>query len=133
MANAFTTQIIVDGPRNAVVKLTGILDTSNLAITTAIDLSTLTQGGTQPQPTAVCIHQIEYTITGQLEVQLLWNATTDVVIIALAHGQADFKFKNFGGLQNNAGAGKNGNIDILTTGWASGTQTFSIVLTMVKQ
>lgn len=132
MANAFTTQILVDGPRNAVVKITGILDTSNLASTTAIDLATLTQGSTATAPTAVCIHHVDYSISDQLEVQLAWDATTDEVIMPLA-GRGRLMFKDFGGLQNNAGVGKTGNINILTTGWASGIQVFSVVLEMVKQ
>jgi len=132
MANAFATQIIVDGPRNAIVKLTGILDTSNLSSTTAIDLTTLTQGSTQLKPNAVCIHHIDYSISDQLEVQLSWDASTPVVIMPLA-GRGRLMFKDFGGLQNNSGAGKTGNITILTTGWTSGTQIFSVVLEMVKQ
>ena len=132
MANAYTTQIIVDGPRNAIVKITGILDTSNQAQTLAVDLSTLTQGSTQLKPSAVCIHYIDYSITDQLEVQLSWDATAQQVIMPLA-GRGRMSFKDFGGLQNNAGAGKTGNINILTTGWTSGTQVFTVVLEMVKQ
>lgn len=132
MANAFSTQILVDGPRNAIVKVTGILDTNNLALTTAIDVATLTEGGTQLKPSAVCIHHVDYSITDQLEVQLLWDATTDVVIMPLA-GRGRMSFKDFGGLQNNAGSGKTGNILIQTTGWTSGIQVFTVVLEMVKQ
>ena len=132
MANAFSAQIIVDGPRNALVKLTGVLDTSNLAQTLAIDLTTLTQGGTQLKPAAVCIHHIDYSITDQLEVQLSWDATAQVVVMPLA-GRGRMSFKDFGGLQNNAGAGKTGNINILTTGWTSGIQVFTVILEMVKQ
>ena len=132
MANAYATQILVDGPRNAIVKITGILDTSNQALTLAVDLTTLTQGGTQLKPSAVCIHHIDYSITDQLEVQLSWDATAQVVIMPLA-GRGRMSFKDFGGLQNNAGAGKTGNINILTTGWTSGTQVFTVVLEMVKQ
>jgi len=132
MANAYATQIIVDGPRNAIVKITGILDTSNQAQTLAIDLTTLTQGSTQLKPNAACIHHIDYSITDQLEVQLSWDATTQVVIMPLA-GRGRMSFKDFGGLQNNAGAGKTGNINILTTGWTSGIQVFTVVLELVKQ
>jgi hypothetical protein len=132
MANAYATQILVDGPRNAIVKITGILDTSNQALTLAVDLTTLTQGGTQLKPSAVCIHHIDYSLTDQLEVQLSWDATAQAVIMPLA-GRGRMSFKDFGGLQNNAGAGKTGNINILTTGWTSGTQVFTVVLEMVKQ
>jgi hypothetical protein len=135
MANAFATQILSDGPRNAIVKITGILDTSNLASTVAVDLTTLSPivpGTNVTRPATVAIHHIDYSISDQLEVQLAWDATSPVVIMPLA-GRGRLMFKDFGGLQNNAGAGKTGNITILTTGWTSGTQVFSVVLELVKQ
>ena len=127
MANSFLKQTILDGNRNTVIKLTGVLDTSDLGQTIAVDLSTLS-----PLPAAVCIEHIDYSISDQLEVQLLWDATTPVVILPVA-GRGRMSYWNFGGLQNNAGAGKTGNILIKTTGWASGTQVFSIVLELAKQ
>lgn len=132
MANSFTTQILEEGQRNAIVKLTAVLDTSDLALTTAIDVTTLNQSGIGFTPTQVRIDHIDYSISDQLEVQLLWGATTDVVILPLA-GRGRLMFWNFGGLTNNAGAGKTGNIKIKTTGWTSGTQVFSVVLELVKQ
>ena len=132
MANAFTTQIIQEGPRNAIVKVTGILDTSNLALTTAVDITTLTQSGTFPAPSMVRIDYLDYSISDQLECQLFWDATTDVIIMPLA-GRGRMAFQNFGGLQNNSGAGKTGSILVQTTGWASGIQVFTIILEMVKQ
>lgn len=127
MANASTVQIIEDGYRNAIVKLTGVLDTSNESVVTKIDVTAYS-----PQPTQFRIDHIDYSISDQLEVQIAWHATTNVVIMPLA-GRGRMSFWSFGGLQNNSGAGKNGNIDLLTTGWASGTQTYSIVLELVKQ
>lgn len=132
MANSFTTQIIQDGPRNTVVKITGILDTSDQALTTAVDMSTLTQGSTALAPSQVRIDYLDYSISDQLEVQLLWDATTDVVIMPLA-GRGRLLFQNFGGIQNNSTTGKTGNILIKTTGWTSGTQVFMVTLELVKQ
>jgi len=132
MANSFTTQILEEGPRNVVMKLVGVLDTSNQSLTTAVDLSTLNQGGYGPTPTAVRIDSTDYSISDQLNVQLYWDATTDVVALALV-GREDMNFKSFGGITNNSGAGKTGNLLVQTTGYASGTQTYTIVLQMVKQ
>jgi hypothetical protein len=132
MANSFTTQILEEGQRNVIVKLTAVLDTSDLALTTAIDITTLNQNGIGYTPTQVRIDHIDYSITDQIEIQLLWGATTDVVIMPIA-GRGRMSFWNFGGLTNNAGAGKTGNIKIKTTGWTSGTQVFSVILEMVKQ
>lgn len=132
MANSFAAQIIEDGPRNSIVKLTGVLDTADLSSTVAIAMSSLNQGGTGPTPQQVRIDHLDYSISDQLEVQLSWNATTPVVILPIA-GRGRMSFGSFGGLQNNAGSGKDGSILIKTTGWASGTQVFSVVLELVKQ
>lgn len=132
MANSFTTQILHDGARNSVIKLVGLLDTSDLALTTAVDVSTLTCSGTRPAPSQVRIDTLEYEVGDQLSVQLLWDATTDEVAVALA-GRGEYYGKKFAGLQNNADAGKTGNILIKTTGWAAGVQVFTLVLELVKQ
>lgn len=127
MANVVAVQTLIDGPRNVVMKLTGLLDTSNESATLKVDVSTLGQ-----TPTAVRIDKINYSISDQLNVQLYWDATTDLLIVPLA-GRGEINAKQFGGLQNNAGAGKTGDIWLATTGWASGTQSYEIILEMVKQ
>ena len=127
MANSVVTQIILDGHRNAIVKVTGLLDTGDVAATTIVDPANFA-----PLPTQFRIDKIDYSISDQLSVQLLWDATTDVVAAVLA-GREDADFCRFGGLQNNAGAGKTGKIQLATTGWFSGTQTFTITLSLVKQ
>lgn len=132
MANSFNIQPLEEGPRNAIVKLTGILDTSDLVSSIAVAVANFNQGGTGPIPQQFRIDYIDFSISDQLEVQLIWDATTPVVIMPVA-GRGRMSFSNFGGLQNNAGAGKTGNILISTTGWTSGIQIFSIILEMVKQ
>jgi hypothetical protein len=126
MANSLQTQLITDGPRNATVKITGVLDTSDVSLVTVVNPSSFS-----PIPTGFRIYHLDYSISDQLELQLLWHATTDQVIMPLA-GRGRMSFVDFGGLTNNAGAGVNGAIDILTTGWASGTQVFSLILELVK-
>ena len=132
MANSVTTQILEEGPRNVVMKIAGVLDTSDYALNTFVDMTAINQGGLGPTPTQVRIDHIDYSVSDQLEVQLWWDATTDVIILPIA-GRGRMSFWNFGGLVNNSGAGKTGNILIKTTGWTSGTQVFSVVLEMVKQ
>ena len=104
----------------------------NLASTLAVDVSTLNCGGTLPTPTQVRIDSLEYDVSDQLIVQLLWDATADVPIAAMP-GRGEYQSRHYGGLTNNAGAGKTGDINILTTGYASGTQAFTLILEMVKQ
>jgi len=127
MANSLVTQIITDGPRNATVKVTGVLDTSDLSVTTIVNPASFV-----PIPPQFRIYHLDYSISDQLELQLQWHATANVVILPLA-GRGRMSFVDFGGLTNNAGAGKTGSIDLLTTGWASGIQIFSLVLELVKE
>lgn len=125
MANSLTTQILIDGPRNAVVKVTAVLDTSDLALTTIVDPASFYD--TPPQ---FRLMHIDYAMTDQLEAQLQWQGTPNAVMMPLA-GRGRMSFVDFGGLTDNATT-PTGRIQLLTTGWASGTQVLTLVLEMVK-
>ena len=127
MANQLNTQTLVDGARNAVVKITGVLDTSDVSTTTVVDPANFIP---TPTGTAFRIDHIDYSIATPLEVRLLWDGTGDVDILPLS-GRGRMSFWNFGGLQNNATA-PTGKIQILTNGYTSGTLVFSVVLELVK-
>ena len=125
MADAVTSQILVDGERNAVMKFTNISDGTGETAVLKVDVSTLAGA-----PSSVKITHIEYDISG-MQVAILWDATTDVPAIVLSQGQQRFDFSNAGGLINNAGAGVTGDI-LFTTIGASANDTYSIVLHMKK-
>ena len=126
MANAFAVQILQQGARNAIVKLTGLLDTSDEARTVKVDVSALV-----PSCSLIRIDKIQWQISSQLTVKLDWDATTPVLITTLV-GAQHAKYRDFGGLHNNAGTGVTGDIFLTTVGWASGVQSYTIVLSMVK-
>jgi len=130
MANVVSTQILVDGARNAVVKITGVLDTSNVSSTVVVDPASF-----NPKPTAFRIDHLDYSISDPLEVRLQWDATTPIDILPIA-GRGRMSFWNFGGLQDNGGAGVTGKINLLTSGYNTTIGTtplvFSVVLEMVK-
>lgn len=126
MANQVEIQIINDGPRNATVKVTGILDTSDLASTTIVDVANFAF-----DPQTFRLDHIDYSISDGIEVQLLWDATVDTPILVLA-GRGRMSFCDFGGITNNSGAGRTGNINLLTEGWTAGTQIFTVVLELIK-
>lgn len=127
MANTITTQILTDGPRNATVKITGVLDTSDMALATVV-----TPASFMGAFTGFRIYHLDYSISDQLELQLEWHATANVDILPLA-GRGRMSFVDFGGLVNNAGAGKDGAIDLQSTGYGSGIQIFTLVLELVKE
>ena len=126
MANSVVAQTLLDGDRNVVVKIVGVLDTSDLAATTYIDVSALV-----PACTGVRIDKIDYSISSQLAVYVLWDATTDDNALVLA-GSQRMKAKEFGGLTNPNSAGVTGDVQVKTTGWTSGIQTFTLILQCVK-
>lgn len=140
MANSTSTQILVDGPRNVVIKFEGVLDTSDLGSTVVADPATLDyiSDRFKTRATKLRIDHIIFNIEDTLSVNLFWDATTPVRIEELVgRGKADYH--RFGGLQNNAAApGFTGKITATTTttGTAIGATnilSFSIILHLVKQ
>jgi hypothetical protein len=130
MADAVTSQIIFDGTRTAVMKFTNISDGTGETGVLKVDVSALTsfQGQTC---TGVNIVNLD-AITVGMGVDLLWDASTDVICYTVGADQfVSFDFNRFGGLSNNAGAGKTGDLLFTTVGASSGDR-YTIVLEMVK-
>jgi hypothetical protein len=126
MANVTTVRILNDGPRNVILLCVGVLDTSDQAATDVLTLADCAN----PTPLDYRIDEVEFSVSGVMNVQLLWKANTDVVCLTMAQsGEFDFRENPY--LTNNAGAGKNGTLRIKTAGWAS-VQTYSVLIHLVK-
>lgn len=79
------------------------------------------------------IDRAVFTVENPLECRLYWDATAPSIITDIS-GAAHQEFYKFGGLQNDAGAGKNGMILLATQGWStSAILSFNLVLEIVKQ
>ena len=79
----------------------------------------------------VRVMRVSHAVVG-MSVQLFLDATSNVLLMELAESSnGHMDFKDFGGLSNNAGSGKTGDILFTTKGHSSG-DTYSIVLEMVK-
>jgi hypothetical protein len=135
MPIAIATQIEQDGPRNTTTKTTGDIGGTSQAVATIITAATLTdmnpgQPGTHA-PTLLRIDNIEYSITDGIIVQLFWHATANVLIVEL-YGRGKIEAKSFGGLQNNAGAGVTGDIDMAIIASGAVTPTDASVLLVMK-
>jgi hypothetical protein len=133
MANSTTTQILIDGPRNMVVKYEGVLDTSDVSYVAIIDPATASpmfHNGDKASTFRVV--KVTYSIEDGLSVNLFWDATTPVRIEELV-GRGKMEYRNFGGLKNNAvgAAGFTGKIGASTQGW-SGVLSFSLVIELIK-
>lgn len=124
MADAVSSQTLIDGPRNTVMKFTSTSDGTGEAAVLKVDVSALSGA-----PSKVTIDKIWYNVTGMVA-RLLWDATTDVTILDL-QGDGCIDCSAFGGLYNNAGAGVTGDIMLTTVGHTSG-DSYSIILEMHK-
>ena len=126
MADAVTSQTLVDGAKNTVMKFTNISDGTGEAAVLKVDVSTLSGA-----PSRVRIKRITYCTAG-MGVDILWDATTDVLVWHLPTDNSDtLDFTEIGGLQNNAGAGITGDIMFTTVGHTAADR-YSILLEMIK-
>lgn len=127
MANTITTRTLHDGERNTVLHIAITGDgTGEESSTALVDVSTLS--GT---PDEVKIHAITANLTG-FSVALEWNATANELAYPLSEGDSFTDFEHYGGLINNAGTGKNGDIDFTTSGLGSGDKG-TIILELRKK
>jgi len=131
MADAVTSQTIIDGERNCVMKFTNVSDGTGESAVAKVDVSALASNSAGVACSEVRVMRISHAIVG-MSVQLFLNATSNVLLVELAESSnGHMDFKDFGGLPNNAGSGKNGDILFTTKGHSSG-DTYSITLEMVK-
>ena len=131
MADAVTTQTIIDGERNCVMKFTNVSDGTGESAVAKVDVSALAANANGKACSEVRIQRISHAIVG-MSVQLFFNASTNVLAMELAESSnGHMDFKDFGGIPNNAGSGKNGDILFTTKGHSSG-DTYSITLEMTK-
>ena len=131
MADTVTSQTILNTPYRLVMKFTNVSDGTGESAVQKVDVSAFTAGEKAATCTGVTIDRIYYTLDG-MKVQLLWDASTDVEAYKLLDTTGDIDFSTFGGLQNNSGSGKTGDIMITTVGH-SNTDTYNIILDMTKQ
>lgn len=122
MADAVTSQTLVSGKRNAVMKFTNLSDGTGESAVKKVDMSDL-------GASSLKVAKIHYSVTGMV-VTLLWDADTDVRMVDL-NGDGCFDFTGFGGLINNAGTGVTGDINLTTVGHTSG-DNYTIILEMIK-
>lgn len=131
MADAVTTQTIIDGERNCVMKFTNVSDGTGESAVAKVDVSALASNAAGVACSEVRVMRVSHAIVG-MSVQMFLDASSNVLLMELAESSnGHMDFKDFGGLPNNAGSGKTGDILFTTKGHSSG-DTYSITLEMVK-
>ena len=131
MADAVASQTLLDGERMAIMKFTNLSDGTGESKVLKVDVSTLTASASGKACDGVTITKIHASTHG-LEVQIYWDATTDVFCWCVPQNSTyTMDFEKFGGLTNNAGAGVTGDV-LFSTADASAGDFYTIVLEMVK-
>ena len=131
MADAVTSQTLIDGPTHTVMKFTNISDGTGEYAVTKVDVSALQPNQNGIPCTDLKIERIWWQCIG-MQVQILFDASTDQFRIELGENQSgNHDYTVFGGLTNNAGSGKTGDINFTTVGHTS-ADTYTIILYMRK-
>ena len=131
MADAVTSQTLFDGDKHVVMKFTNISDGTGESAVKKVDVSALESDINGNTCTSVAIEKIWWQCIG-MKVQLFFDATSDAFIIELGENQSGHHdYSEFGGLKNNAGSGKTGDIDFTTVGHSS-ADTYTVILKMRK-
>lgn len=131
MADLVASQTLLDGERLFIGKYTNISDGTGETAVVKINVSTLSVNAYGSACNGVKINKIWATTHG-MEVRILWDATTDLFTWMIPQNSNYLMdFSSFGGLQNNGGAGSNGNL-LFTTADASAGDMYSIVIECIK-
>ena len=136
MADAVTSQTIVDTDKRAVIKLTNLSDGNGESAVKKVDVSALNSHPDGTSCSRVTIDQIWYDVGG-MRVDLEWNATTNVKALMLGGSAAagnvsgHMDFRSFGGIKNTEASGVDGDIDLTTSGHTN-LDHYTIVLELRK-
>ena len=121
----------MDGEHVAIMKFTNISDGTGETAVTKVNVANLSPSASGKACTGVTVTKIHSVCHG-MEVRMYWDATTDVpFFLSTINTNYCNDFSSFGGIPNNAGAGKNGNI-VFSTADATSGDTYTVVLEMVK-
>ena len=132
MVDAVATQTLQDGAKMLVQKFTNISDGSGESAVVKVDVSGLAKNSSGQACTGVVIEKIWWQCIG-MKVQIFWNATTNVFCIELGENQSgNHDYTVFGGLTNNAGSCKDGDVLFTTVGHTS-ADTYTIIMSMRKE
>ena len=132
MVDTVTTQTLLDGERLIIMKFTNLSDGTGEAGVNKILPANLAPNSFGVACTDLKINQIWSTTTG-MAVNLLWDATADVLAWTIPQDTNYWmKFgEHLGGIPNNAGIGKTGNLAFSTVGATNG-DSYSIIVECIK-
>ena len=136
MADAVTSQTIVDTEKRVVMKFTNLSDGNGESAVKKVDVSALTA---HPDGTAcsnITIDQIWYDIGG-MRLAIYFAASTNALALTIGGSAAagnmggHMDFRSFGGVKNTLASGYDGDIDLTTSGHTN-LDHYTIVLELSK-
>lgn len=126
MAVSATVQLLELGPRNVIYNLTGLGDGAGQETNVVkVNVANLQAGNATRMRVERISGVVDYGV-----VELFWDALVPVRFAVLS-GPFCLDYNRFGGLPNNAGGGKTGNVLLTTLGFDLNS-TYTILLEMVK-
>ena len=136
MADAVTSQTIVNTEKRVVMKFTNLSDGSGESAVKKVDASTLGTNSIGTTCSNVTIDQIWYDIGG-MRLAIYFDASTSALALtvggsaAAGNVQGHMDFRSFGGIKNNASS-PTGDIDFTTSGHTN-LDHYTVILEMRKQ
>jgi hypothetical protein len=132
MADAVTSQIILDGERLFTIKCTNISDGTGESAAVKVDVSALSKNSFGLACNGVKINKV-WAQTNGMSVDILWDASTDIICESIPADSTFYlmDYSSFGGLSNNAGAGVTGDVLFTTVGQAARSR-YAITLECIK-
>ena len=131
MADAVTSQTLIDGERLVIMKFTNISDGTGESAVLKVDVSALAASATGAVCDRVTVTKI-YISNHGMQVRMFWDATADVpFFLSSSNATQTLDMSAFGGITNNGGAGVTGDI-VFSTADASSGDTYWCILEMVK-
>lgn len=126
MAVSATVQLLELGPRNVVYQLTGLGDGAGQETNVVkVNVANLQNPTAKSMRVERLSGVVDYGV-----VELFWDALIPVRFAVLS-GQFNLDFNRFGGLPNNGGGGKTGNVLLSTLAFELNS-AYTILLEMVK-
>ncbi|MBB2205614.1 hypothetical protein [Gluconacetobacter takamatsuzukensis] len=130
MADVTNVQVIANGPRNLIVRVTDVSDGTGLAAMKIVDAQSMvfSVGGEAPG-VHLKVRRIVYDVHGMVA-RLQWDAAEPVDLATLS-GFGHLDFRRFQGIPNPRAPGASGSILLTTMGAVAGS-TVTIDLEMIK-
>ena len=133
MANQVEKQIVEEGPRNAIVKVSGVLDTVDINLVSYIRPSDFSNNAVGLVLIGFRVDTVLYSMGQALDMTLSWNGAVPQLIVPLARSGRISAMEEGGFVPDATRGGYDGSLNVKSTGFIPDTvQNFTLVIHLVK-